>query len=215
MIPYSFVKVPSQFDPSRRPIYIQQVAAFTHKNKEVAYPLISNAVFNVAQRHGGDRVLVHSVSYEFTNYLYNYLTTQDITNRGRYIAYANAEGRQKALDKYLAQHNGCLIAPSLDRGIDLPGDDCRAIVVAKIPYPNLGDKQVSARLHSPNGQLWYTVQAVRSLVQMTGRGMRSKEDYCESYILDEQFMSSIWRKSRSLIPQWWADAVRMDVGRFV
>lgn len=215
MIQWSEVKVPSQFDPARRPIYIQQIATMSHKNKEVAYPAIANSIGNVIKRHDGDRILVHSVSYEFTDFIYRFLSTNYPELSERLVSYNQTQGRQRALDVYLAKEASILIAPSLDRGIDLPGNDCRAIVVAKIPYPNLGDKQINARLHSKDGQLWYTVQAVRSLVQMTGRGMRSKEDFCESYILDEQFMSSIWKKSRNLLPQWWTDALRMDIGRIV
>ena len=80
------------------------------------------------------------------------------------------------------------------------------MVVAKVPYPNLGDKQVSSRLHSPGGELWYQVQSIRSLVQMTGRGVRHDADYCTTYILDSSFIS-LWKKWGHLIPKWWSAAI--------
>lgn len=50
---------------------------------------------------------------------------------------------------------------------------------------------------------------------MTGRGMRSIDDSCDSYILDRQFISNIWKKNQSLLPNWWKEAVVMNCGRLV
>jgi Rad3-related DNA helicase len=88
-------------------------------------------------------------------------------------------------------------------------------VICKVPFPNLGDKQISARLHSKGGNLWYRVQAVRSIVQMSGRGMRHEDDYCETYILDSQFVSNLWKQSKQLFPNWWVEALRWNEGRLI
>jgi Rad3-related DNA helicase len=173
----------------------------TRKNKAIAYPLVAAALRKVVDRHPEDRILVHTVSYDLNRYLISSLPAE------RIISYNASSEKQRAIDRYLYTSGSVLLAPSLDRGIDLPGNDCRVIVVCKVPFPSLGDKQVSAKLHSPGGQLWYSVKTVRSLVQMTGRGMRSEDDYCESYILDESFMNQIWRRSKNLLPQWWMDAI--------
>lgn len=208
---YSLVRSPSTFPPSLRPIYPYPIANVTHKNKEVAYPQITKALEIIAGRHLGDRILAHTVSYDLTRYI----RTASTSLKDRFVYYETSTDRQRAIKEYLAKPGAILLASSLDRGIDLPGDDCRAIVVCKIPYPNLGDKQVNARIHLPGGQLWYNVQTVRKLVQMTGRGMRSVDDYCESYILDQQFVSNVWKKNKSLLPMWWKEAVVTNVGRLV
>lgn len=57
--------------------------------------------------------------------------------------------------------------------------------------------------------MWYAVQAIRTMVQMTGRGVRSADDWAVSYILDSQFMSNIWGKRRQLLPSWWVEALDM------
>jgi Rad3-related DNA helicase len=102
---------------------------------------------------------------------------------------------------------GVLVAPSMDRGVDLADDLCRVVVIAKVPFPYLGDRQVSARLHSPGGQTWYNVQTIRSIVQMTGRATRHSSDRSTSYILDSQFERQVWWKGRQLFPGWWTDAL--------
>lgn len=202
---YSTVTIPSSFPPSSRPIYIHPIAPMSRKNKDSAYPLVTTALGKVLNRHPEDRCLVHTVSYDLNNYTREALTRAGFG--GRLVTYTTSDTKQRAIDRYLHTPKSVLLAPSLDRGIDLPGNDCRVIVVCKIPFPSLGDKQISARLYSKGGQAWYSVKTVRSLIQSTGRGMRSDDDYCESYILDAQFIAMVWRKNKHLLPQWWKDAL--------
>ena len=75
----------------------------------------------------------------------------------------------------------------------------------------MGDKQVAARAHSRGGDLWYAVETIATLMQMTGRGVRSEDDYCVTYVLDEALSArpssnpSLWGKIKKLAPQWWID----------
>jgi ATP-dependent DNA helicase DinG len=199
------INVPSTFDPARRPIYIHPIAAMSRKNEEHARPLLAAALEKVIAKHPDDRILVHTVSYSLNTFLETHL--RKTTALYRLVTYHSAAEKQRAIDTYLFSPSSIFLAPSLDRGIDLPHNDCRVIVVCKVPFPSLGDKQVSARLHTRGGSNWYAVRTIRSLVQMTGRGMRSSDDYCESYILDKNFIDNIWRRHRNLIPKWWADAL--------
>src|SRR5580693_2209776 len=149
---YTTTIVPSTFSPDLRPIYIYPTVELTYKNKDESYPLLADSLGIVLGNHSMDRVLVHTVSFHLTKYLHENI---DPNIRPRCISYQSSQQRQRAIDTYLLTPQSILLAPSLDRGIDFPGNDCRAVVVAKIPYPQLGDKQISARLHSKGGQLWY------------------------------------------------------------
>jgi Rad3-related DNA helicase len=204
------ITVPSTFLPERRPIYVHPIVAMSRKNEDHARPLIAQAISKVVARHPNDRILIHTVSYALNRYIESELRQTD--QLFRIVTYNSAVEKQRAIDTYLSTSAAIFLAPSLDRGIDLPQDDCRVIVICKVPFPNLGDKQVSARMHSKGGQQWYAVRTIRSLVQMTGRGMRSSEDYCESYILDKAFIENVWRRHRNLLPQWWQDALVWNKG---
>jgi Rad3-related DNA helicase len=124
-------------------------------------------------------------------------------------AYLSAKDRDDAVQAFKAR-GGVLLAPSLDRGIDLPDGLCRVVVVCKLPYPSLGDRRVSARLHRPGGQLWYSAQVARSLVQMTGRGVRHEGDWCVAWVLDRQFPVFYRKWGRKLLPAWWVGAITGD-----
>jgi ATP-dependent DNA helicase DinG len=201
------VVVPSNFDPKKRPLYVYPVSDMSRKNRDVAFPQVAEALFRILERHPSDRILCHTVSYELSHSL------RSNVNNSRCVSYNSSAEKPKAISKYLRQPASVLLAPSLDRGIDLPHDDCRVIVVAKIPFPNLSDKQVAARLYGTGreGRNWYTMKTIRSLVQMSGRGMRSVDDYCETYILDKQFLQ-LHRQNKHLLPSWWRDALVWDRG---
>lgn len=200
---WELVSVANTFPVENRPIRVVPVADLRNGPKwEEEAGRMAKALVNVARLHPDDRILVHSVSYKLTEVL-----TGGLEGAGRPVfTYRNAAERDEAIAKYRANERSVLVAPSLERGVDFSGEDCRVVVVAKVPYPNLGDRQIGARLHSHGGQDWYTVQTVRSLVQMTGRGVRSADDWATNYILDRGFLRLL-RERRELFPQWWLDAV--------
>jgi Rad3-related DNA helicase len=202
---WGVVRVPMTFDVDNRVIHAAGVANMVNREKETEWPKMVVAVRNVLRLHPDERVLVHTVSYQLAEYL-----REQLTGTGRLlVTYSNTAAKNQAVARFRATPNSVMLAPSLDRGVDFKDDDCRVVVVAKVPFPNLGDTQVSARLHAPGGKMWYAVQTVRSLVQMTGRGVRSETDWCVTYILDRQFTSNVWKNNRKLFPTWWREAVDM------
>ena len=204
---WASVEVDSHFPVNRRPIRVQPVASMTFKTKDTAWPKMAKGVEEVLDRHISDRVLVHTVSYPLTKFLETELKKTD--HADRILSYDSPQQRDGVLQTYRNQFASVILAPSFDRGIDLPDDDCRVIIVAKVPFPSLGDKQVSQRFFGTHtGKGWFYTETIRSLVQMSGRGMRHREDFVETYILDAQFSSNIWTsKYKRLIPQWWSDAL--------
>lgn len=199
------VRVPMTFDVEKRIVNVAPVANVVSKEKDTAYPQLASAIRRIMDMHPTERVLVHTVSYELSKDLFNRLR-----DTGRAITYTQSQDRDTALRQLRDSDNGVLLASSLDRGVDLKDDECRVVVVAKCPFPYLGDKQVSARMHLTNGQSWYNVQTIRSMVQMTGRAVRSNDDWCVSYILDKQFVSNLYRRNKMLFPSWWRDSLNMS-----
>lgn len=201
--PVSTIEAPSSFPPSSRPINIVGTASMSKGEREDAWPRMGVAVGRIMALHPDERILVHTTTYSLANYLYSFLP-QD-----RLITYTNSASKDYALTRYRSQPNSVLLAPSMDRGVDLPDDDCRVVVIPQISYPDLGDKQIQARLYEPgrrqDGQLWYSCNTIRTLIQQLGRGMRHENDSCVHYILDSRFykLYNTWGR---LIPQWVQDA---------
>jgi ATP-dependent DNA helicase DinG len=204
--PYTVVRMGSSFPIENRRVIVRPVADMGRKGQDEGRPKVAAMCRDIAARHPTERMLLHTVSYDLTKYL-----ADAMRGMGREVfSYGRSIDRDSALQQYLSTENSILVAPSMDRGVDLPGDACRVQIIVKAPFPYLGDRQVSARLHSPGGQAWFTVNTVRTIVQMTGRAVRSADDYAVTYILDSQFVSNVYNRGRQYLPSWWRDALTIE-----
>ncbi len=145
------ISLPSTFPIANRPIIAAPIADMSKNHYAEGVGKMAKAVRVIMDMYAGQRILIHTVSYKLASDLQGYLHSP------RVLTYNDSHARGLALQHYLKRPDAVVLAPSFDRGLDLPEDNCRCVVVCKIPYPYLGDRQVSARLHSKGGQLWYCV----------------------------------------------------------
>jgi ATP-dependent DNA helicase DinG len=201
---WELVRVANTFPVERRPIVLRATADMSRKGGREAWELALTELTRIVDMHADESILVHAVSYPLSTFLADGLKAAGVK---RVLTYTNSQDRGDVIRKFKElDGGGVIVAPSMDRGIDLPGDLCRVQVVAKIPFPYLGDRQVSERMRLPGGQSWYSVATARVLVQMTGRGMRSEDDRCATYVLDRQF-GRWWKDGKKLLPKWWQEAI--------
>lgn len=205
------VRVDSPFRVEARPVLYAPCGNMKHKTWEQDMPGIVEGVAKILDRHPEDAMLIHTTSYKLNRALVEGIKGK-VGEMGRQlVTHDGAKGRDDALERYVglaeAGDAPVVCSPSLDRGVDLPGDLCRVQVIVKVPFPNLGDRQVSERLRSDGGQSWYRAQTARTIVQMTGRGVRSAEDHAVTYVLDQQF-ARWWKGAKNIVPGWWAESVK-------
>lgn len=196
--------LPSPFALENRQVKYIPVASVTHKTQDEAYPKIAKAIETILNNHPTEKTLIHAVSYDLRNFLVDYLRPKN-----HLVMTHDRKDRAEALERFKNYPTPvAFISPSMDRGVDLAGDTCRVVIVAKVPYPSLGSPQVNRRLHAfSDGSLWYARRTARTLVQMTGRATRNMDDWSVSYILDEQFGHLVSR-SGDIFPSWWRDSVK-------
>jgi ATP-dependent DNA helicase DinG len=198
---YETVTVPSTFAAANRRVYVRPAGDMSRRVNDRA-AIRAGIAKILDEGPDTDNILVHTVSYDLNSFLLEQSWPRTV------MSYSNATERDNVLRSLLPGRTGVmLLAPSFDRGIDLPDDLCRVQIVAKVPFPNLGDRQVGARVHTKGGQLWYNVQTARSLIQMTGRGVRHRDDWCRTYILDSQFVK-FFKQNKYLFPEYWTDALQ-------
>lgn len=211
-IRWSVVELPMRFAKENRRVVYVPTMSMTRKGQEAAGGLdrMHTAIAKVLARHEGVNILIHTFSYWLAKEI-----VAAMDDPRPVITYSDGRDREVALAAFkraAGQDGAVMVAASMGRGVDLPGDLCRVQVVAKMPMASLGSRQVSERLRTPGGQDWYLASTVRDLMQMTGRGVRSDDDYCVTYVLDEHFGKVLGDgKRRGMFPAWWLDG--LELGR--
>ena len=180
----------SPFNLKLNPIKTCGEYNLSHKNiNENAHKTL-NIIKSVLNKHHNDKGIIHTVSASCKNYLFENIKSNRLIDH-------NTQNRQKQLDKFKNSNNPLvLISPSMNEGVDLPGNLCRFQIIYKLPYPDLADKQI--RLRSNADEDWYDYKTALTLIQTYGRGMRFEKDYCMTYIIDSRIKEFI--KNNKFIP---------------
>lgn len=203
LMDYEYVALPSLFPKEHRPIYFEPCGDIIEKELSTVLPRLAKSVEKVMQKHSSEKILVHTVSYKVRDYLMKNISSDRFTTHTTFDKVTKLEEFKKSPKPLV------MLSPSMDRGVDLPGEECGPIIIAKVPYPNLGDPQVSKRLYaSKDGSRWYAYKTVKTIIQMAGRAIRSVDDYGETYILDSQF-KRIYTENKDMFPQWFKEAIVM------
>lgn len=206
----AFISMPSEFETENRLVIFNPVAKMTYgwdsKEREPDRKAMIKALKTICKDlHGSDNGVIHTGSYQVSNWLVRELQGQ-IPHRIYHHNSDAEEARGAVIDNFMTDdHKGpkVLISPSVTEGLDLKDDMGRFSIIAKTPYPYLGDAWVKRR--SEISQKWYMLQAMKSIIQASGRVVRNKEDWGTTYILDESF-ASLYSRMKRYIPKWWDDA---------
>lgn len=196
--------VDSEFPLENRPIFYKPQGNMGWRTKQETLPKVAAMVGKILGKYADKKGIIHTHSYEINRYIVGYL--QSLGLGDRIVTHDNSKG---ARDRAVLEHMSdltrptVLLSPSMTEGLDLKEDLSRFQVITKVPYPFL-DEYIKARMQ--RDPAWYQWLTGLTLVQATGRSVRSKTDKAHTYILDSGFGDFISRNERNL-PKWWVDSI--------
>lgn len=200
---FSYQDFPSSFPPERRPVVsVPGVTINRNTTERTLRTAWVAAIDKVARARADRKGIVHAHSYKRAA-----IYAEETKLGSRVIAHEpGAKALAAAVARFKAAGPGAvLVSPVLTTGYDFPGDQCEFQVIAKLPWPNLGDPIFAARLkRSPKLGDYLAAQ---NLIQACGRGMRSADDLCETFVVDEAATRWIQRNKKCL-PSWFLSAWR-------
>ena len=168
----------SPFDLKRNPIKSLGEYDMSRKCINGNAPKTLDAIRSILERHKNEKGIIHTVSKSCKDYLIDNLDDSRLMEH-------NTSNRAEQLEKFKSSKEPLvLVSPSMNEGVDLPGDLCRFQIIYKLPYPDLGDKQIMMRANADGD--WYDYKTSLALVQTYGRGMRFEDDYCVTYFIDSR-----------------------------
>lgn len=201
---FSYHEGHSIFDPRRRPLTHLDMPPRIRVDSRTADSSLRHLVRRV------DRIIdawadykgvIHTRSYRLAKFLTETTRHQDIM-----ISHSSSTAKN-AIQEFKRSHAPrILVSPAVEEGHDFPGDECRYQIILKVPFLYAGDPLTKARTETDRA--WSERQTARDLLQTTGRGMRSPEDWCVTMILDDHWR---WfRKKPGLFPHWFKYSWRVS-----
>ncbi len=179
------------FDNTRNPIIVSDMYNLSKYHIKANAPGTIKLIRDILDNHKGEKGIIHTVSTQCMYYI------MDNIKDARLMAHST-KNRSEVLEEFKKSSDArVLVSPSMDEGVDLPGDECRFQIIYKIPYPDLGSKQVKTRMMMDSE--WYDYKTSLRLVQTHGRGMRFEDDYCKTYFIDNRLKN--YTLTSKYIPQ--------------
>jgi len=195
----AYITVPSYFPPSNRPIVKEYVGSMSYKYINNTLPILVNKIAQLLAKHPKRKGIIQTHSEKVAKYIQTHLYDTRLTFRKDYITVL------EMLEVHRSKEGSFIVASGLKEGLDLYGDLSRIQIIAKIPYPDLGDKRVKRRKEL--NKSWYGYMTALMFVQSIGRSVRSETDRAITYVLDDNF-DFFYKFNRRFIPEYIRRAVR-------
>lgn len=194
---YKYIEADSTFDASKAPIYVASKVKLNFSNLQSNLPKLVKLIETICMQHENEKGIIHT----HTNYITNYL--KDNFKSKRVIYREPGIRNEDILEQHYNTEEPTIIAsPSMSHGVDLKGDLARFQIVIKAPYLPTTDKRIEKLMKSDFS--WYTNKMISSFIQSCGRGVRSKKDYCTTYVLDAAIIETVIR-NKNKIPKYFLD----------
>jgi Rad3-related DNA helicase len=197
------LSVPSDFPKENRRIVFWPAGNMSYKDIEATLPKMAERVGKLLTKYGDRKGIIHTHSYRINSYLLEYLSRTD--HKHRVVTHNSDVGsREAAIQKHCSSPlPTVLISPSMTEGLDLKGDLSRFQIIVKTPFPFLDPYNKARMERDPQ---WYQMQTALTLVQATGRSVRSIEDHAITIILDSGFERFLVQ-NQEILPEWWKESL--------
>ena len=162
-------------------------------------PKIAEQVAGLLNEHALDKGIIHT----HTQYIADFI--RENVDSDRLLCREPGVRNEELLSLHEnSTEPTVLVSPSMSYGVDLKGDLAKFQVILKAPWLPTKDKRVEKMMALD--KQWYSNKMLCTLVQASGRGIRSVEDECVTYILDGSIFDAIVR-NRAKLPKYFIDRV--------
>jgi Rad3-related DNA helicase len=162
---------------------------------------------DIAEDYYNEKGVIHTSSYSRGRKIYDSASSKYPYLEDNLYLHEKEDDPDELIDSWQNSSSSILLSPSVMSGVDLKGDMCRFQILLKCPYPAMDSRMKYITDSQPYGWNSYFERAMIRVVQSYGRGVRSSDDKCDFFVLDNDFEDLL---SRRQAPQWFLDALEVD-----
>lgn len=188
-----YYSVDSPFPVKNRPIYYMPLGKMSFAKKEETFKNYVPYIKKLLKKYENHKGIIHTNSFELAKWI------ESGIKEPRLVFHESSNKDEVLRAHFESDEPTVFVSPSVGTGVSFDHDKSRFQIIAKIPYPSLGSQK--NKMRQSNNPDWYAWRTICSLLQMTGRSVRSMNDYADTIIIDGSF-SDVLRYSSHLIPQW-------------
>lgn len=194
----AFVEHPSTFPVASRPVIHVPTARIDRRSTEADMRQWTSRIDQIIRARQDRKGIIHTVSYARRN-----LVLGATQFRDQMFSHDSHTARSAVQAFKRAQPPGVLISPSMVTGWDFPYEECEYQIIGKIGFLDTRSAIEGAR-HKDDKE-YGAYEAMQTLVQACGRGMRAADDRCEVLVVDDHAKWFVPR-NRQYAPSWFWEA---------
>jgi len=177
-----YVRVPSPFSRENRRMHYVKSGSMEYKCENETLVQYVKDVEKILDLFSNFKGMIYTNTYKINSYLIKHIGDK---YKSRLITHTR-KNREDVLQRFKISNDPLvLVTASLGEGVDLKGDLARFEIITKIPYANVSDPQIKARMI--DDRTWYQNDACIRLEQIAGRCVRHENDYCSIFLMDSRF----------------------------
>lgn len=197
----TYEEYPHLFPESHRPLIHIPTVRMNYRVGPMENRMWINRVDQIIKERVGTKGIIHTISYARRDMILAQSKFRDImVSHGR----RDTESAVRAFKR--SDPPLILVSPSMATGWDFPDDECRWQIIVKLPYPDTRGNIIKSRSKQDSDFIAYLV--MQQLIQATGRGVRNEEDWCETFITDNNITWFIV-KNGHLSVEWFRGAYKV------
>jgi len=159
----------------------------------------------IAKRHRKSKGLVHTASYSRAEKIHDEVTDDEYPylHDNMYVHERDRDADVQ-IEEWQNSDYDMMLSPAMSEGVDLVEDMCRYQILAKVPYPGRDSRLEYVLEEEEWGWQELQERTLIRVVQSYGRGVRSKDDFCEYYVLDSSLQDLLDMRTA---PEWFQEAI--------
>lgn len=193
-----YIETQSNFPKENRPIYLTNELDLRYATMSQELIKMPKIINRYLKEYVDEKGIIHTHTNAIVDFIRKNIKSSRFLFKDDFVSV------NSLLEAHERSKNSVIVASGFSEGLDLKDDLARFQIIIKIPYPSLGDKQIKARMNIDKN--YYGYLTALKTVQSYGRGVRTKEDWCDTYIIDKNF-KRFYGMNKKMLPNWFREAI--------